>query len=437
MPMRFWLVQTGEELPLDGPKTRLLRTAILAEELCARGHEVIYINASFNHQQKRQRNKRTTIIAKNPFEGRNYDSVLLAGTAYRKNVSVGRLVSHMENAASFDAIAPSLPRPNAILCGFPPIELAERTAKFAQRNQIPCAMDCRDMWPEVIEERMPRPLRLLARFILLRMMRQKRVAMSGATAITGITDQFVDWGLEAAGRTRQPMDRAFHLAVSPTPLDSEALRQADNDWSAQLGVANRANRRPIIGCFVGTLALRTDLLTIVDGANLLNEQQRKALQIVICGKGDLEAELAKRCAGNPAIILAGWQSAPKIAALMARSSFGILPYPNTSDFLASFPNKVGEYLMAGLPIMSGLAGVTGTLLAQNALALHYQVGSPQSVADRFGAIIATGADPAVHQRAAALGAAHFNPDHIYPDFADWLEQLAERNSAKSTKVLTV
>lgn len=434
--MHFWLVQTGEELPIDGPGTRLLRTAILAEELSARGHEVTYVNAAFNHQRKLMRCEQSKIIRRGDDPSLAYDCVLLAGRAYSANVSIGRFIHHREVASAFAEMAPTMKQPDAILCGLPTIELARAVADYAQRRGIPCAMDCRDMWPEVIEERVPGPIRPLARLALSGMTRQKREALSAATAITGITDHFVDWGLSAAGRDRGPRDRAFHLAVSPSPVDPEALHQANEEWTAQLDHADREHRPPVIGCFVGTYASRTDLLSIVDGANLLDEAQRQALRIVICGKGDLEAELVSRSAGNPAIILAGWQSAPRIAALMARSSFGILPYPNTPDFLASFPNKVGEYLMAGLPIMTGLAGATGDLLNRHKLALPYQVGDARSVAERLSAIINAPVDANVHQQAADLGAEHFNPARIYPAFADWLEQLAKPNTVQSMEALT-
>lgn len=434
--MRFWLVQTGEELPIDGPGTRLLRTAILAEELSARGHEVTYINAAFNHQRKFMRCEHSQALSPTDYRGLSYDCVLLEGRAYSANVSIGRFIHHREVAGAFAALAPSMKQPDAILCGLPTIELAKAVADYALHQGIPFAIDCRDMWPEVIVERVPNLLRPLARFGLSGMVRQKRKALAAATALTGITEEFVEWGLAAARRARQPNDRAFHLAIAPTPVDSAALLEADTDWRVMLGNLDRSTRQTILGCFVGTYASRTDLLTIIDGVNMLEEKERLGVRLVMCGKGDLEAELAARASGNPAIVVMGWQSAPKIAALMARSSFGILPYPNTPDFLASFPNKVGEYLMAGLPVLTGLAGATGNLLAQNDLALAYEVGNPQSVAYRLRRIIADGIDPIKHQRAAALGKEHFNPAQVYPAFADWLEQLAAGNSTKATGART-
>lgn len=422
--MLFWLVQTGEELPLDGSSTRLLRTAVLAEELCNRGHEVIFINASFNHQQKRQRTKKTTIIAKDPSRGCNYDTVLLAGRAYRKNVSVRRFFSHVENAAAFDAIAPSLPRPHAILCGFPPIELAERAVIFAQRNEIPCAIDCRDMWPEVIEQRLPSLLQPLLRIAFTQFYRKRKRAMAVATAITGITSPFVAWGLSCAGRPKNNLDRPFHLSVSPAAISTEDSTAAIAFWDSKLGPRHKNKQAPITGCFAGTFASRTDLRTIVDGANLLNAEQRKSIRIVLCGLGDIHDDLSELAKGNDAIVLAGWRNAAEIGELMRRSDFGILPYPNTPDFLASFPNKVGEYLLSGLPIMTALAGVTGNLLDFEGLALRYNEGDAESAHACFERLIGKRTSQDLSSKARAVGAQHFDPHTIYPEFADWLENLA-------------
>ncbi|MEZ5696749.1 MAG: hypothetical protein R3E18_10040 [Sphingomonadaceae bacterium] len=160
--MNFWLIQTGEELPIDGPGTRLLRTAILAEELSARGHEVTYMTAAFNHQRKLMRCENSKRIRRGDDPSLAYHCVLLAGRAYTANVSIRRFIHHREVASAFAEMAQTMKRPDAILCGLPTIELAQAVTDYAQRRGIPCALDCRDMWPEVIEERVPRAFRPLA-----------------------------------------------------------------------------------------------------------------------------------------------------------------------------------------------------------------------------------------------------------------------------------
>lgn len=420
--MRVWLVQTGEELPLDGPNTRLLRTALLAEELAQRGHAVTYINASFNHQRKIQRSRCTQRIPRDPKAGRNYDCILLAGRAYTSNVSLNRFRSHRENASAFKQVANDLPKPDVILCGFPPIELAEATTDFAQQNGIPCAVDCRDMWPEVIEERLPSWTRPLARIALSGLYRQRRRALEGAGALTGITDAFVDWGQRGAGRMPREVDKAFHLTVSPTDLAADALAQGRETWRHL--IANQRQDAILTGCFAGTFATRTDILTIIDGANGLAHQERSRVRIILCGKGDLARQMAERANGNPAIAIAGWRNAAEIAALMECSDFGLLPYPNTPDFLASYPNKVGEYLLAGLPIMTGLQGVTGNLLDAEGLALRYTPGDTSSVTVLLKHLLDSPIGAEQRARARTVGQRHFDPKRIYPSFADWLEAFA-------------
>ena len=423
--MKIWLVQTGEEMPFDGPNTRLLRTALLANELAARGHDVTYLNASFNHQQKRQRSAMTSVVAANPLAGHNYTSYLLKGRAYTRNISVGRFLCQRENARAFKKIAPSLPTPDIVYCGFPPIELAHASVTYAKKQNIPVVADCRDMWPEVIAERLPSILRLLAKPVIGLMELQKRATLRNATAITGITKHFVAWGLKAAGRQARPEDRPFHLAASPNTSAPEDLDAARAFWTNMIGPADAEVR---VGCFVGTLAQRLDIETMLDGLDLLSDDERSRIRIALCGKGDLQDEVERRASRNVALIFGGWRNGAELTALMERSDFGILPYPNTADFLASYPNKVGEYLIAGLPILTGLDGATGSLLDEAGVRLPYVAGDAESFANALRTILMRGESPGLAQQAKALGASQFDARRIYPAFADWLEDIASKGA---------
>jgi len=50
---------------------------------------------------------------------------------------------------------------------------------------------------------------------------------------------------------------------------------------------------------------------------------------------------------------------------MNRSKAGLLPYPNSADFVRIIPNKVGEYLSASLPIVSLLGGEVASLIIEH------------------------------------------------------------------------
>lgn len=413
--MRVWLVQTGEQIPADGQDSRYLRTVNLAIELSQRGHEVVYITSSMNHQLKVQRENPGDPIR----HSKNLTFVQVYGRHYAKNVSISRIMSHRDNARNFATQAPAMPPPDFILCGYPPIELADSCVRFAKARGIPLAVDCRDLWPEIIHDRIPSLLKPAA-WPLTRSWdaAQKRI-FRDADLITGITDEFVEWAVGIGGRNRTSEDRAFHLTVSPEHFTREQLDKAGVYWDEKLG--DCAGK--LIGCYAGGLASRLDLHTALDGLDLLHDTERSRIRIVFCGRGDLADEVALRAKRNPAIVAGGWRSGPELRALMARSHFGLLAYPNSRDYLMSYPNKVGEFLSAGLPIMTGLNGLTGNLLDQAGVRLSYLAGSPESFAQKLREIDSDRLQ-AMRGAAKGLGEANFAPAQIYSSFADWIEQHA-------------
>lgn len=421
--MRIWLVQIGEELPFDPGPPRLLRTALLAAELVKRGHDVTFWNASFNHQQKTLRSPQTRMF---PTDA-GYRVILLHGRAYRKNISLARIRSQRENAASFRKAVRSEAPPDVMLCGMPPIELADAASAYAVRHGVPVAVDCRDLWPDVISEQLSPIRRPFAWPLLSRWRQQLRRTLRRATSITGVSEGFVQWALTKASRERSRLDRAFHLTLSADAPDAADVRRAEAYWNELLGPSDGG---PVVGIFAGTLSRRLDLQTLVSATAALPADARQRLRIVICGKGDLESEIRMAAEQEPALEFVGWKSAAELRALMMRAHFGILPYPSTPDFLLSFPNKVGEYLSFGLPIMTGLQGMIGTLLDERHLALRYDTGNAESARDLL-ASIARNQVEMTSLRDGALEAFRslFDPRKIYPAFADHLEHLATLKGA--------
>ncbi|WP_425905834.1 glycosyltransferase [Nitrobacter sp. TKz-YC02] len=416
--MRIWLVNTGEEIPSDTGKPRLLRTGIMAERLAHRGHEVTWWNSTVNHQRKEQRAS-TTTIADRP-EG--YKLVLLYGRLYSKNVSIRRIVSHVQNARAFEQLAPTMPRPDLILCGYPPIELAEAAVRFARSNSVPVAVDFRDMWPDIIAEYASGLSRIAAMPAVAYWNRSLRYTVRNATAILGVTDGFVDWALQRGGRPRGPLDRAFHLAINPIPPAQSDVHDAERFWD-ELGIM--PGREQTIGCFAGTLSRRLDIKTLVQGAVQLPETDKQTSKLVICGKGDQDDELRALGRTEKHIVFAGWRTAAEIHVLLRRCHYGAVPYFSTSDFVVHYPNKVGEYLGAGLPIMTGLTGQVRSLLKARGLGYFYNEGDVASATRCLQLISADRSSFETKQRMAReVYKELFDPQRIYDSFCEHLEHLA-------------
>jgi glycosyltransferase involved in cell wall biosynthesis len=416
--MIIWLINIGEEIPSDPGTPRLLRTGILAERLTRRGHSVVWFNATVNHQRKEQR--ATVTVIRETEEG--YKLVLLFGRLYARNITPGRIVSQIENARNFLSIAPSLSQPDVILCGYPTIELADAAVTYAEARGIPIAVDFRDMWPDVIAEQAKGFLKIAAHPMLAYWRWCLRRIVNRATAIVGVTDSFVDWALESGLRQRGPLDRSFHLAINPEPPCLDQVLAAEIFWDS-VGIPDKSPL--IIANFVGTLSRRLDIETLIRGTLLLSPIEKRGFRLVICGKGDLDEDLRKMAEGESCIIFGGWRTAAEVHVLLRRSHLGTIPYRSTSDFVRHYPNKVGEYLGAGLPIMTGLTGQVRTLLQERNIGYFYQEVDANSAVECLRSVLSD--RPALLAKRTAALLAHaefFDSTTIYKNFCDYLEVLS-------------
>src|SRR5450432_4191513 len=102
--------------------------------------------------------------------------------------------------------------------------------EYGRRNSVPTVIDLRDMWPDILADVAPRVLRPVARLAMAPLFYQARKACGQATALTGITEAFVDWGLARGRRKRSELDRAFPFTYNAEKPGEEELHAADKFW---------------------------------------------------------------------------------------------------------------------------------------------------------------------------------------------------------------
>lgn len=368
-PLRVWLVTVGEPLPTDPGPPRMLRVGMLASQMHRRGLDVTWWTSTFDHQRKvvREGVQRST---RSP-EG--YRIELLDGVAYASSVSLARIRNHRQTAAQFSIRAAHSPRPDVILCSYPTIELCEAAIGYGRRHGVPVVLDIRDLWPDIFLSLIPAGLRPVGRLALAGMFRASQRACSGATAIIGITETFVDWGLNRAGRARNRWDLTVPLAYEAKAPPDAKLDRARRDWD-EAGVRGDSFNL----CFFGTLGRQFDIPTVLEAARRLQGSQ---VRFVLCGDGDRLAEFRKAAAGLPNVLMPGWVDAAAIRALMERSAAGLAPYYCETSFTMSIPNKAIEYMADGLPLLSSLRGELETLLRDAACGLTWAEGDAGSLVE--------------------------------------------------------
>ena len=260
--MKIWLVKIGEPVPVSADAVdRVHRTGYLAQFLAAREHQVVWWTTTFDHYRKKHISEEKTVPL-----GANLAIRLLRGRGYAKNVGIERLIDHALIARKFRHAIAREPKPDIIVTALPTVDLCLASLEYGRLRNVPVVLDMRDMWPDIFMDAVPAPLRSVARLLMVPFIRQARYACAHATAITGITEAFVEWGLRRGGRARSPLDRAFPFAYPATIPCPEAVRDAAQFWDAH-GVHADSDR--LVVCFVGNLGRQFDAAHFLVAARIL------------------------------------------------------------------------------------------------------------------------------------------------------------------------
>lgn len=407
--MKVWLVKAGEALPSDKPKDRIKRMGLLAEELEAKGHQVTWFNSSFNHGRRTQRSDGDKTIKISD----NYEIKLIWANSY-KNVSLARIKHHVMTGKKFKELAFTMEKPDIILASMPTIELAEAAVEYGQAKDVPVIVDIRDLWPDIFEEAIPSYARPLIKPYTWYSRRRLKKALNKAAAITGLTEEFLNWGLDYAGRPARKNDRVFNMAYKreiaevENPYEEwESLDLKDDDF---------------IVSFIGHLGRQFDLEPVIQAAKLLEGE--KNIKFVICGNGESLESLKEKTKSMDNIHFPGWINQKQIQSLLTISSIGLAPYKESKNFTMNVPNKFGEYLSLGLPILLAVDGAMNRLLKENNCGYLYRDG------DQLAAYIGKlKKDKDLRDRmsknAIELYEREFDADKVYGDVVSYLEELVD------------
>lgn len=369
--MKVWLITVGEPLPNDGNGDRLLRTAILSEAMSQNGHDVLWWTSAFDHSRKRHRSLRNERLQLT----KNFQIQTLYSVGYRHNVSIRRVIDQIGVARQFRRLADKESPPEIILCSLPTLELCDAAVNYGARQGIPVILDVRDLWPDLFLDLLPKVGQPVGRLLLTPMFRQVQRVCRKATAICGITDEFVRWGLNHGSREKSDWDRTFPLAYRESSPPAQELAEAKRYWRNQ-GLTDDQ----FIACFFGVMGRHSDLETVIAAARKI-ESMVPNLRVVLCGLGPNFERCQRLAAGSPTVLLPGWMNAAQIWTLLRMSQVGLAPFANCENYTRNLPNKPIEYLSAGLPIVTCLKGVLSDVIRKNDCGVIYSDQDPAALAD--------------------------------------------------------
>lgn len=387
--------------------------------MAARGHEVTWWTSSFDHFRK------TNVDCSPEMTVQKSDVRLrfLRGRAYSRNISWARYRNHLEIARSFVDECATEEQPDLIVASMPTIELAYEAVRYGCANGITVVVDIRDLWPDEMYARIPRILQPLGRFLLRRMDRSVREALRGAHSLTAVSEAYLTWGLEHAGRNKTARDGVFTFGY-PDPMERIGFRE---QTTVDVDLHESIHGRRIIW-FVGTFVGSIDLTTVIDAARLLSS--RTDLVFVFTGSGEREREWKRLARGLPNVIFTGWLDRTALDAYARAAWAGLGAYK--AGALMSLTNKMFEYLAYGLPVLIGLGGEARRMIESAGAGIFYEPGNPASLASAVSRLLDS---PATRDEMAAsarnLFARRFSADIVYGRMSDHLLSLVRERRQSS------
>lgn len=310
---------------MDEGGARLERANLIYKFALDQKIQVQFVTSKFNHFTKKYRKI-------------NHEKVVtLWTTPYKNNISILRFLNHFVLGINFFLfLIKERDRTDTILVSFPPIETAFFSVLFGKLFSKKVMIDVRDRWPELIEENSKsRLIKSLSRIYKL----PRNYAVRNCYKLISTSPEFLQNIIEVAG------------------VDTDKVTACALNMSYQLGCVPTSSERPRCGplriCFAGFFALQN--------ANALREfveifmmTTRKDVELILCGDGPSKHAMEIKTASDQRIKFKGFLNADDLHEILRSSHYGLLPYKPTSHFEFSYPNKFGEYLAFGLPILTSL-----------------------------------------------------------------------------------
>ena len=342
----IWFICVGEPVPINDNFDNLHRCGKLAHEFSLQ-NDVTWFTSNFDHFSK----KKIDFIAEKKIN-KNFKLFFLDTKPYKKNISLSRFFSHYLIGKKLKKEMKSFTKkPDIIYASFPTIELAYECTKYAKNHNIPIIIDIRDLWPDIFLSAIPKLLHPIAKIVLFSWYLQKKYIFNNATSIIGISDYFLQFGLNSAkGRNIK--------------LDKVILKSFDSNMASVKKQKQEGSRFEVV--YLGAISKnKLDLELVLNAFQRLDNNYH----LTICGSGDdLEYYKAK---SSDNVSYMGFLDKRNFSKVISRSDVGIIPLNNRFDFTTQLVNKSIEYLSFGLPILSSLDGELKKFILQNKIGFHY------------------------------------------------------------------
>lgn len=365
--LNLWLINLFDEFP-GAAGEYPARVVGLAEELERRGHAVTWWTTDWSHRYKRRRQ------APKP-HGRLRIRALPC-VAYRSNTSLRRLWSHHYYARRLRVALRQALRngemPDAVYVNLPVPTVAAVAAELKEAAGFRLVVDIRDAWPENFLQLLPggeRARRLFGPVLLWPFRRAARRAYRAADVLTAVSRDY----LEMASRYGMRNGQVFYIGTPPDRLESQPPAMTARDPGGPLRLV-----------YIGGFGTSYDLATLGEAVRqgwpaAGGDDSEQPVEVHLAGYGQPPA-WAREATG---VVFHGMLGAAELRALLEWCHVGLNAVHGGSGI--AMPNKVGDYLAAGLPLVHAReSGELAELVREREMGSCYRAGDVAGLVQAVG-----------------------------------------------------
>ena len=298
--------------------------------MCAdAGMDVEVVTSSFYHTTKQQRN-----VSQEELNNCRYKVTLISEPGYTRNVDPKRILSHKKFAGNVERYLAKRKKPDVIYLFVPPLDLAEKVARYANFNNTRLIIDILDLWPEAYNMILPFPK--VTHYFLEPMRRKANKIYARADDIVAVSETYVNRALSC--NTKCDKGLAVYIGTELEVFDKYAKRSEVVKREGEYWIA-----------YIGTLGKSYNLYCVIDAMKKM--RHLGCVKLLVMGDGPERGEIESyaRISGIN-YEFTGKLPYNEMVSLLCLCDIAVNPIKGTSA--ASIINKVSDYAAAGLPVIN-------------------------------------------------------------------------------------
>lgn len=282
-------------------------------------HAVEIVTSDFIHGKKEH--------VKPVTEFRGIKITMLHEAGYKKNICLRRFVSHAELAQNISKYLKSRKKPDVVYCAIPSTDVAASVARYCNKNNVKFIIDVQDLWPEAFKMVFNVPP--FSDVIYYPLIRKANQVYKYADAIVAVSKTYLN---RARSINKNAKSEVVFLGTDKEQFDKNR------------GKHEKSNVLKIV--YIGSLEKSYDLPTAIQAVSMCENTQ-----LVVIGEGSRRNELEAFAKSNKAnCVFLGYLPYGEMITQMSKCNIAINPIRKGSA--GSIINKVGDYAMAGLPVIN-------------------------------------------------------------------------------------